>query len=118
VAGALQRSLAAVAVIGALWLVALAVLSYLRLEDVMPVPELAGLALPTVLLLGGSLAGVVVAVLARLVNGAGARRRARRATGALRTRIEQVADEDVLAPVRAELDVRERLCAAVAAARH
>jgi GTP-binding protein EngB required for normal cell division len=118
VAGALQRALAAVAVIGALWLVALAVLSYLRLEDVMPVPELAGIALPTVLLLGGSLAGVVVAVLARLVNGAGARRRARRATGALRTRIEQVADEDVLAPVRAELDVRERLCAAVAAARH
>ena len=64
------------------------------------------------------LAGVLLAVLARLVNGAGVRRRARRAGGALRARIERVADEDVLAPVRAELDVRERLCAAVAAARH
>src|SRR3954467_1206509 len=40
------------------------------------------------------LAGVLLAVLARRVNGAGARRRARRAAGALRTRIEQVADED------------------------
>jgi hypothetical protein len=55
----------------------------------------------------------VLAFLARLVNGAGASRRARAAGRSLRTGIEQAAEELVIDPVERELDVRARLCAAV-----
>jgi hypothetical protein len=116
-AGALQLAAAAVALVGALWLAALAVLGYLQLGDVVPTPDVEGFALPTLLLLGGAAAGLLLAFLARLANAAGARRRARVAARALRARVEAVADEHVLAPVDAELEARARLCAAVAAAR-
>ena len=65
----------------------------------------------------GSPPGCSLALLARIANGMGARRRARTAARALRERVETVADEHVLAPVQAELEVRANLCAAVAAAR-
>ncbi len=98
------------------WLVALAVLGWLRIEDVVPLPEVAGIPIPTWLLLGGAAAGIVLAFLARLANGVGANRRARRAARSLRERVEAVAQELVLGPVERELDVRKRLCAAVEAA--
>jgi hypothetical protein len=116
-AGWLQRLLALALAAGAAWLVALAVLGWLRIDDVVPLPEVWGAPIPTWLLLGGAAAGIVLATLARLVNGAGARRRSRRAGRALRERVEEVAQELVLGPVEAELDARGRLCAAVAAAR-
>jgi hypothetical protein len=116
-AGLLQIAAAAVALVGALWLVALAGLGYLQLGDIVPTPEVEGFALPTLLLLGGIAAGLLLALLARIANGAGARRRARVAARALRERVETVADEHVLAPVQAELEARAHLCAAVAAAR-
>jgi GTP-binding protein EngB required for normal cell division len=116
VVGALQGLLGAAVVVGVLWLLLLAVLGYLRIEDVIPVPELGGVPIPTWLLLGGALAGIVLAFLARLVNGVGAWRRSRAAARSLRRRVEEVAQELVISPVEAELDAHRRFCAAVEAA--
>lgn len=117
VAGVLQSLLALATAAGAIWLLALAVLGWLRIEDVVPLPELEGIPIPTWLVLGGAGAGIVLAFLARLANGAGAKRRARRAGRSLSAGVELVARELVLDPVGRELDVHERLCAAVATAR-
>jgi energy-coupling factor transporter ATP-binding protein EcfA2 len=116
-AGLLQSVLAAAVAAGAVWLGALAVFGWLRIEDVVPLPEVEGIPIPTWLVLGGAAAGLGLALLARLVNGVGARRRERRAARSLRGRVEEVARELVLGPVGRELDVRERLCAALASAR-
>ena len=113
VARAAQRLFALVAFAGALWLAVLVALGLLRLDDVLPEPEVAGIPLPTLLLVGGLAAGLLLALLVRLVNGWGARRRARRAEKALRQRIAGVAEELVLAPVEEEVAARDRLCEAV-----
>ena len=73
----LQRLLAGLALAGVLWLAVLAGLGYLQLDDAVPTPDVRGIPAPTALLAGGLLAGIVLAFLARLANGAGARRRAR-----------------------------------------
>jgi hypothetical protein len=112
-AGLLQKGLALVAVAGALWLLAIAVLGYLQLDDVLDGPEIEGFALPTVLLAGGLLGGLLVAFLTRLLNGFGARRRARKARRSLRAGVQDVAQEHVLSPVQAELDAHDRLCRAL-----
>jgi hypothetical protein len=112
----LQRALALVTAAGLVWLAALAALGYFQLGDVVPTPEVEGIALPTALALGGLLAGLVLALLARLANGAGARRRARRARSALHERISAVADELVVAPLEAELAAHEALRRALEAA--
>ena len=88
----LQLALAALALAGILWLALLAGLGYLQLDDAFPTPEVRGLPVPTALLAGGLLAGLLVAFLARLLNGAGARRRARRARRALDERVAAVAE--------------------------
>jgi len=111
-----QRGLAAVAAVGALWLLALLALAWLRVDDLVPTPEVEGIAVPTLLAVGGAVAGLLVALAARVVNGVGARRRARRAERALRARVREVADEEVVGPVEAELAARRRLCEAVSAA--
>lgn len=116
-AGLAQWGLAAAVIAGGLWLLALALLSYLRVDDVVPVPEVEGIPLPTWLLVVGVLTGIELAFVLRLLNGAGARRRARRASKALRKEIDEVAQELVVAPVEQELEVYSRLCAAVDAAR-
>jgi len=116
-ANLLQKVLALAAAVGALWLLALAALGYLQLGDVVPTPDVEGFALPTVLLLGGLLVGLLLSALFRWFNAIGARRRARRAAKALRRRIEAVADEQILLPVGEELAARERLCGALAKAR-
>jgi len=117
VVGPLHRALAVAAAVGMVWLLALAVLGYLRVDDVVPVPELRRVPIPTWLLLGGAAAGIVLALLARQVNAVAARRRARRAARALRTELEQAARELVVEPVEQELDAYVRLCAAVEGAR-
>jgi hypothetical protein len=115
--GLLQRALAVAAAVGALWLLVLAALGYLQLQDAVPTPDLAGFPLPTVLLLGGLLLGLLLAGLTRWANGIGARRRGRRAAKALRGNVEAVARDEILAPVRDELAAHDALCEAVAAAR-
>jgi GTP-binding protein EngB required for normal cell division len=113
----LQLLLAAAMVVGLLWLLGLVALGWLRLDDVVPTPEVEGIAVPTLLAIGGALAGLLVAFLAGVFTRIGARRRARRAERALRDRVGTVADELVVEPARAELAARDELCAAVAQAR-
>ncbi len=114
--GALQRGLAVVAVVGLLWLLVLAALGWLQLGDAVPTPDVEGLPVPTVLLVAGILGGLLVAFLARLAVGAGARRRARTAQRRLSERVAAVGDELIVAPVQEELEARGRLCAAAARA--
>jgi hypothetical protein len=116
VAALLQRLIAAAVVVGALWLLALAILGYLRVDDVIPTPELRGIPVPTVLLVGGVLAGILLAFLARVANGVGARRRSRAAARTLRRQVEEVAQELVIGPVERELEAQERLRSLLAAA--
>ncbi|MFI7634919.1 YfjP family GTPase [Nonomuraea sp. NPDC049400] len=109
---ALQWLVFAAMLAGALWLGGLFAMDYLRLPQP-PLPTVGVVPWPTVLLLGGALAGVLIALLSRLAAWAGGRRRARRTARALRTAIGQVSDELVLAPVRAELDRYARFMAAI-----
>jgi GTP-binding protein EngB required for normal cell division len=105
----LQLLLAGIAIAGVLWLAVLAGLGYLQLGDAIPTPELAGIPVPTALLAGGLLIGALLAFLARVVNRAGGRRRARRSRRALDARVAAVADELVLAPLEAELGTLAQL---------
>jgi GTP-binding protein EngB required for normal cell division len=114
--GVLQRLFAAAVAAGLVWLLALAVLGYLRVDDLVPVPEIRDVPIPTWLVVGGSAAGIALALLARLANAIGARRRAAAAARSLRRGIEAVAEERIIGPVEAELDAYERICAAVAEA--
>jgi hypothetical protein len=66
-------------------------------------PEVGGFPLPTVLFLGGVVLGVLLALMCRVLVSATARSRARAADRRLRTAIAGVADELIVAPVRAEL---------------
>jgi GTP-binding protein EngB required for normal cell division len=94
------------ALAGAVWLGALAVTSYLKLDEP-STPEVGGLAVPTVLLLGGVGLGVLLALLCRVLVGRSARKRARRAERRLLEAVDQVADELVIAPLTAELAAYE-----------
>ncbi len=97
----LQWVLVAAVVAGLLWLGSAFVLAYLRLP---PLPDVLwwNLPAPTVLTLGGVLAGLLVAALSRIGVVVGARRRARRARSALRRSVAAVADRLVVEPVRVE----------------
>lgn len=97
----LQWVLVVAVVAGLAWLGSAFVLAYLRLP---PLPDVLWwrLPAPTVLTLGGVLAGLLVAALARIGVVVGARRRAVRARGALRRSIAAVTDQLVLEPVRVE----------------
>ncbi|HEX4814753.1 MAG TPA: ABC transporter [Nonomuraea sp.] len=101
---------------GALWLGGLFAMDYLRLPQP-PLPTAGPLPWPTALLIGGALAGVLVALLSRLAAWAGGRRRARRASKALRAAIGQVGKEHVLDPVATELDRYARFTEALKLAR-
>jgi hypothetical protein len=101
--------LALVTLAGLAWLVALGLLAWLQLDDVVPTPELNDVPVPTVLLLAGVAGGLVVSFLARLANGVSAARRARGAGRSLRARVAEVGDELVLAPVERELEAHAEL---------
>ncbi|CAA9360897.1 MAG: putative ATP-binding membrane protein [uncultured Frankineae bacterium] len=113
VVGGLQWLLAATALVGALWLLALVGLAYLQLDEVLPLPRVEGVPLPTLLLLGGLLAGVLLALLCRPLVRASARRRGRRAERRLQESVEVVARDDVLAPLTSAREDHDRYCAAV-----
>jgi hypothetical protein len=110
--GLVQAILATVALAGGVWLLVLAALGFLRLPDVLPLPKVDGIPLPTLLLGGGLLAGLLLAALAGAFNRIGARRRARAAAASLGGRVEEVATQLVIQPVEAELAAHDRLCAA------
>lgn len=98
----LQWVLFLAAVSGGLWLGGLAVMGYLQLPAP-DTPGYRGLPVPTLMLLGGVVAGVLVAMLSRLLTSVGARRRARSADRRLRAAIGEVTDELVIAPIEAEV---------------
>ncbi|MEV0198666.1 YfjP family GTPase [Nonomuraea sp. NPDC050691] len=114
--GAVQWLVFATMVVGALWLGVLFGLDYLRLPE-LPVPTLGVVPWPTVLLAGGALAGVLVALLSRLAAWLGGRRRARRTAKAMRAAVGEVGAEYVLRPVEAEIDAYARFRDAVERAR-
>ena len=115
--GGLQWVLALVALAGALWLLGLVGLGLLQLADVVPLPRVEGIPVPTLLLVGGLLAGLLLALVSRPLVRAGARRRARQVRQRLIDRVAEVADTEVLAPLtRAGAD-HDRFCAAVSRAR-
>jgi hypothetical protein len=111
--GGLQWVLALVALAGALWLLALVVLGFFQLDDVVPLPRVEGVPLPTLLLIGGLLAGLLLAVVARPLVALRARRRARTAERRLAAAVEDVAEDEVLAPMAELRSDATAFCAAV-----
>lgn len=99
----LQWLLIGVVVVGLLWLGVDFVMLYLQLP---PLPDLSwwGLPAPTVLVGGGVLAGLLLALFSRIGVEVGARRAEGRARAALLASIAQVTRERVVEPVNAELD--------------
>lgn len=102
VVGAVQLLLAIAAVVGGLWLVALAVIGYLQLPEP-PMVRVGEVPLPTALLLGGLGLGLLLALVGGWFGRRGARRRRRRAEARLREAVAGVARERVLEPVAAVL---------------
>jgi GTP-binding protein EngB required for normal cell division len=97
----LQWLLVATVVAGLGWLGLSFLLVYLQLP---PLPEVLwwGLPAPTVLAVGGVLAGLLLAGLARIGVEVGARRRTAKARQSLRAAIAKVTGELVIEPVKAE----------------
>jgi GTP-binding protein EngB required for normal cell division len=112
----LQWALLLAALAGAGWLAALAVLGYLRMPEP-ATPRVLGLPLPTLLLVGGVVVGVLLALACRVLVGIGARARARRARRRLHAAMAGLVDELVVEPVRAELDAYARAVDALDRAR-
>jgi GTP-binding protein EngB required for normal cell division len=110
--GGLQTLLAATTLVGVLWLAGLYALTVLRLPEPEP-PQIGLLPLPTVLLIGGLLAGLLLALLARGLAVLGARRRRTLAEERLREAVSEVAHALVLSPVLAELTAYAALREAV-----
>jgi len=115
VAGWVQWLCAAAAVVGLLWLLlgyAVRALGLPELEH----PMVGEVPVPTLLLLGGLLAGLVLAALVRPLVGWAAGRARRRAESRLRAAITEVTREYVVAPIRGVLEsyaqAREALTAA------
>ncbi len=99
----LQRVFATIAVAGAVWLALLLVLEYLRVPTEDLTPDVGSWPVPTLLLLAGGLAGVVTALVARVIAAVGANRRARRSVAALHAKIREAAEIHVVAPLDTEV---------------
>ncbi|MEI2809421.1 MAG: ABC transporter [Nocardioides sp.] len=103
----LQWLLIIAAVGGGVWLAALAVMGYLKLPE--PVtPDVRGIPLPTLLLLGGVALGLLLALVCRFLVAGTARSRARSADRRLRSSISGVTQELVVAPITEELAAYEK----------
>jgi GTP-binding protein EngB required for normal cell division len=103
----LQWLLVAAVIVGLGWLALSFVLAYFQLP---PLPDVLwwDVPAPTVLAIGGVLAGLLVAGLARIGVEVGARRRAARARQSLRAAIARVTGELVIDPVKTEQERYER----------
>lgn len=107
--GAFVQRLAGLAAIGGLVrLVAIAALEWAKVPE-MPLPTIGDIPVPSALLLGGVLMGLLTAWMSRPAAGAGAKRRAMRARSRIDTAVSQVADELVVTPLDAELTDLRRL---------
>jgi hypothetical protein len=111
----LQWLLILSAMVGAVWLGALFAMAYLRVPEP-PTPDWNGLPVPTLLLVGGIVLGVALALLSRMLVGITARRRARAADRRLREAIRAVSQELVVEPIEAELAAYSRVRAGLTTA--
>ena len=112
----LQWLLFTVALVGGLWLLVLAVLEYLQF-DFGETPTVEGFPVPTLLLVVGGLAGLLLAMFGRLLARTSASRAAKAARAALRAEVEQVAVGQIAEPVAAELVTLGEFRKALATAR-
>ena len=103
-----QLLLALGVVVGLVWLGLLALAAYLQLPDI-PTPSYRRIPVPTGLVIGGIVLGLVLAMLSRRLAGVGARRRSRAVWRAAEREVATVADELVIDPLRAELARRTEL---------
>jgi GTP-binding protein EngB required for normal cell division len=101
--GLLQWLLTLVAAGGLGWLIVGYVLRLLALPD-LDYPKVGVVPIPTLMLLGGLLMGLLLAVLLRPIVDWGAKRARRKAEQRLRSSITEVAREYVVAPVREVLN--------------
>ena len=97
----LQWLLILTALVGGGWTLALAASGSLG-DDA--VPEVAGIDVPILMLVGGVVAGILLALLCRLLVAATARKRAATANRRLRAAVHEVSSELVVAPVERELE--------------
>jgi GTP-binding protein EngB required for normal cell division len=111
----LQWLLFLTVVVGGLWLAALAGVSYLRLPVPDP-PDVGVLPLPTVMVVGGIIVGLLVAFVCRVLAGVSARRRGRRAGERLRAAIADVTEDLVVLPIQTEIDAYQTCRQGLAAA--
>jgi GTP-binding protein EngB required for normal cell division len=103
------------AVTGLVWLAVLAVFAYLQLPG--PSLHVGRAPVPTLLLIGGLLLGLLTSLLARPFVAAGAARRRARARRSLDAGVRQVAQDNVVAPLESELEAATAFCQALAGAR-
>ncbi len=104
----LQWLILVAAVFGLVWLVVNMVLTAFLDLPSLPVPRVGRVGLPTILLVGGVVAGLILAGLSRLAVGLGAKTSASRAVRRLRTSLESVVADRVISPVNAELQRHDR----------
>ncbi|GAB3526149.1 GTPase [Arthrobacter monumenti] len=116
VIGLVQWLALAAAVAGAGWLGFIAVMGYLQLP-VLETPRVEGFPLPTLLLLGSVLLGILLAITSGFFARLGARSRARNARRRLRAAVGAAADKHVTEPVQEEIDRLGRFNAALVRAR-
>ena len=90
------------ALAGGIWLTALAVMGYLRLPEP-TTPDYRGFPVPTILLVGGVLVGIVLGLVCRVLTGVSARAKARSADRRLREAISEVTERLVIEPIEAEI---------------
>lgn len=106
--GFIQMLLAIAAVIGLGWLFITFLAQWFQLPD-LPTPELRGTPVPTALALGGLFFGWLLGLLARQFARLGAKRRSRAMRSEAAKAVTGLADELVLDPIRAELELRSNL---------
>lgn len=114
--GVLQWLGLAAAVVGAGWLGFIAVMGYLQLP-VADTPRVEGFPLPTLLLLGGIVLGIFLAVTSAVLARLAARRRAKNARRRLLASVGEAAQVQVIGPVEAELERLRKFEAALARAK-
>lgn len=103
----LQWLLLLAAIGGAVWLGALAVSSYLQLS-LPDAPEWEGLPIPTLMLIGGVVLGIGLALVCRALVGYDARSRARTADRRLRKAVGGVTERLVIVPVEGEIEAYQK----------
>lgn len=112
VLGPLQVVLALAALAGLVWLVVIALAGWLQLPDV-PTADIGPFAMPFLLLVGGLLAGLLLAAIARWLAAIGARKRAATVDKRLRRAIGEVGDARVVEPVEQVLSQHDRTRAGI-----